>query len=155
MTVTVTRKFEFDYAHRVLGHEGKCRHLHGHRGVAEVTVTAPALDSLGRVIDFSRLKELVGQWIDDNWDHNILLNMNDPLVKLTINDDDNLGKVFSGKCPYMTYGNPTAENMAKGLYDAAKRVLKGTGMEVVEVVIWETPNCKATYRPRPDNSQGG
>ena len=53
---TITKKLEFDYGHRVLGHEGKCRHLHGHRGVAEVTVYAPSLDNLGRVVDFGAIK---------------------------------------------------------------------------------------------------
>lgn len=60
----IMRKFEFDYAHRVLGHESKCKHLHGHRGVAEVIVSSPGLDSLGRIIDFGIVKQRVGKWID-------------------------------------------------------------------------------------------
>src|SRR5436853_739224 len=104
--ITITRRFEFDYGHRVLGHEGKCRHLHGHRGVAEVTVQGLELDSLGRVIDFSVLKREVGEWIDNNWDHNILLNTQDPLWQEV--PEESL--IFANRRPFL-FGNrnPTAE----------------------------------------------
>src|SRR5262245_52482042 len=74
-----TRKLEFDAGHRVLGHGGKCRHLHGHRYVAEVTCYAEELDKLGFVVDFSVIKTVVGDWIDENFDHNMILNPKDPL----------------------------------------------------------------------------
>ena len=57
--IEITRRLEFDAGHRVLGHEGKCKNLHGHRYSAEITVTAPDLDGLGRVIDFGVIKEKV------------------------------------------------------------------------------------------------
>ena len=37
--ITCTRKIEFDYGHRVFKHGSKCKHIHGHRGVIEVTAT--------------------------------------------------------------------------------------------------------------------
>ena len=74
MRRTCTRKIEFDSAHRVMKHESKCRHLHGHRYVAEITAAADGLDDLGRVIDFSVLKSVVGGWVDDAWDHGTLAN---------------------------------------------------------------------------------
>ena len=64
MARTCTRKLEFDAAHRVMEHESKCRHLHGHRYVAEVTVATSELDGLGRVLDFGLLKTELGGWID-------------------------------------------------------------------------------------------
>jgi len=67
--IRITRKIEFDSGHRVLGHEGKCAHLHGHRYVAEITVESAGLDSLGRVVDFSVIKEKVGKWVDENWEY--------------------------------------------------------------------------------------
>ena len=81
----ITKKIEFDYGHRVLGHEGKCCYLHGHRGVAEVTVCAVddgGVDDLGRVVDFGVVKEVIGGWIDEKWDHNFLLHKDDPLCAL-------------------------------------------------------------------------
>ena len=76
----ITRKIEFDAGHRVYGHEGKCAHLHGHRYVAEITVQAEELDGIGRVIDFGAVKKVMKEWIDMCWDHNTLLNADDPLA---------------------------------------------------------------------------
>jgi 6-pyruvoyltetrahydropterin/6-carboxytetrahydropterin synthase len=137
----ITRKIEFDAGHRVVGHESKCAHLHGHRYVAEVTVQACKLDEIGRVVDFSCIKTVVGSWIDDNWDHNMILNVSDPLISRGIDR-----KIFGDKDPYlMSNGNPTAENMAEELFKVAKRLLVGYGVEVVHVRIYETPNCWSDY----------
>ena len=135
----ITRRFEFDYGHRVLGHEGKCKHLHGHRGVAEVTVSSPELDDLGRVLDFSVVKELVGKWIDENWDHNFLGHPDDPLF-------EDVAAVFGYKAPYMMpNGNPTAENMVAVLFDVADSILSPMGLKVVSCRFYETPNCRADH----------
>ena len=149
---TVTRKLEWDAGHRVLNHGSKCRHLHGHRFVAEVTVTAPELDGLGMVIDFSVLKEKVGDWIDRCWDHNMMLHPDDPLVdlyKCSAEPDSVVhyaAEVFAGKAPYiMKSGNPTAENIACELFHKATELLTGTGITVLRVKIAETPNCWAEY----------
>jgi 6-pyruvoyltetrahydropterin/6-carboxytetrahydropterin synthase len=133
---SITRKIEFDAGHRVLGHEGKCRHLHGHHYVAEVTVEGAELDSLGRVIDFSILKQRVGGWIDENWDHNFLVHPEDPLRTIRT------GKVFAGRELYvMLNGNPTAENMAAELFEVATMLLPE--LKVTHVRLYETPNCWA------------
>src|SRR5262249_22784820 len=55
--ITATRRIQFAAGHRVFGHEGKCRYLHGHNFVALVTAAADDLDAVGRVIDFGVLKE--------------------------------------------------------------------------------------------------
>lgn len=138
--ITITRKFEFDSAHRVLGHEGKCRHLHGHRYVAEVTIQAPELDPLGRVIDFGVVKQIIGGWIDQNWDHNALLHCQDPLLQ---SRDQN--RLFGGRTPYiMAYGNPTAENIASALFHISQASLPSE-LTVTHVRVYETPNCFADY----------
>lgn len=138
---TITRRLEFDYAHRVIGHEGKCRHLHGHRGVAEVTVQAPGLDEVGRVIDFGAVKQLVGSWVDEHWDHNALLRHDDPLLA-----DPVQAVRLCGRQPYVMSGNPTAENIAQELFRIASALLPAQ-LKVVRVRIWETPNCCADYTP--------
>lgn len=140
--ITITRRMEFDAAHRVLGHEGKCKHLHGHRYVAEVTIRAPELDGLGRVIDFGVVKEIVGKWVDDNWDHNTLLNASDPLLLVA-----GQGRTpdLIGRKPYvMAYGNPTAENIAAALFNVSRAILP-EAFTVTHVRIYETPNCFADY----------
>lgn len=145
--VSVTRKLEFDAGHRVWGHGGKCRHLHGHRYVCEVTVEADRLNSLDMVIDFSVVKAKVGGWIDNEWDHNILLSPEDPLLSFasghpTLSPD----ALWQGKPPYiMKAGNPTAEKIAEELFVQASRLLSSDGISVTNVRVWETPNCYADF----------
>lgn len=145
MKTQITRRLEFDAGHRVLGHEGKCKHLHGHRYRAEITVSALGLDDLSRVVDFSVVKTKVGKWIDTHWDHNILLNPNDPLLKLDPNTDSS--GIWAGKCPYIMDDNenPTAEVIAKHLFNKSVELLEHEGLTVERVRIYETPNCWADY----------
>ena len=44
--IVCVRKIEFDSAHRLINHEGKCRMFHGHRYVIEASFTAKKLDEL-------------------------------------------------------------------------------------------------------------
>ena len=137
MATTITRKLEWDSGHRVLGHGGKCRHLHGHRYVAEVTVEASNLDQLGMVVDFSTVKTLVGKWIDDNWDHNLLLHSDDPQWEHLVLTEE--------RPPYcMGQENPTAENIARHLATVARELL-GPSLTIKRVRIYETPNCWADW----------
>ena len=151
--IEITRRLEFDAGHRVLGHEGKCKNLHGHRYSAEITVTAPDLDGLGRVIDFGVIKEKVGKWIDENWDHNMLLHPDDPLVEATIKlnkiepiDHEAAAweDVVFGRLPFLfpTDTNPTAENIASVLFQKCCQLLPTT-LRVTNVRIYETPNSWA------------
>lgn len=137
MPTTCTRKLEFDAAHRVMEHESKCRHLHGHRYVVEVTVTAESLDALGRVIDFGVLKAELGSWIEEHLDHGTILNEAD--VELIDFCRSRGWKVFT------LPGNPTAENIAHLLFDTAMALFGGR-CEVTRIRVRETPNCWADYR---------
>lgn len=139
----ITRRLEFDAGHRVLGHGGKCRHLHGHRYRAEITVgPTRGLDELGMVIDFGLVKELVGAWIDTNWDHNMILHPEDPL-RYFLDDSERQEErepyVMPEEC------NPTAENLAIVLFHKSRELLTPQEMRVRRVRIYETPNCWADY----------
>lgn len=136
--ITITRKLEFDAGHRVMNHESKCATLHGHRYVVEIVATAPELDSLGRVIDFSVLKQKIGTWLDEQWDHNVIVFEQDLEVISA------LRSVPRKKDPWVAPFNPTAENMAKYLFNVVcPKLLKDTTVTVVKVIVWETPNCRA------------
>jgi 6-pyruvoyltetrahydropterin/6-carboxytetrahydropterin synthase len=147
--ITVTRKLEFDAGHRLLGHEGKCAHYHGHRFAVLITVQTdpdlqPGLDSVGRVIDFGCIKEKVGYWIDEKLDHNMILHRDDPLRSFL--DYGIVGGY--GKKPYiMPNGeNPTSENIAKLICDESFNLLPKEVL-VTQVEVYETPNCSAIYVP--------
>lgn len=139
--ITCTRRLEADIAHRVLNHESKCAHLHGHRYVFEITAVLPTvsgLDPIGRVIDFSVLKEKVGGWIDREWDHNTLVYENDIAMICAFNA---LQRHSGNRDPFLTEFNPTAENIADHLLRVVcPRVLADTGVTVTKVKVYETPN---------------
>ncbi len=138
MNVTVTRILEFDAAHRVMNHESKCSTLHGHRYQVEVTAEAEQLDTIGRVIDFSILKGRIGTWIDEHWDHNSIIFEEDAETLKA------LRWIPRKKEPFSAPWNPTAENMATYLLNVVcPRELKGAGVMVTKIRIWETPNCYA------------
>lgn len=61
----------FDAAHYLPHHTGKCKNMHGHRWVVEVEFEGPLDGHSGMVLDFSLLKDLVGQTIDE-LDHTVL-----------------------------------------------------------------------------------
>ena len=131
---SVTRELTFCYGHRLLDYAGKCRHLHGHNGRAVITLAAADLDALGMVMDFSRLKAVVGAWIDEHLDHKMLLHHDDPALPLL----RQLGEPL-----YVLDVNPTAENIARLIFDYTA----GQGFPVVEVKLWETESCFASYSP--------
>lgn len=141
-TITCTRRFSFDAAHRVLEHESKCKYLHGHRWEVEITCSAPRLDNLGRVIDFGEIKRIVGMWIDESWDHNLILNGSDPLLDLPA---EHFTAVLMGRGPYILHCNPTAENLASHLHEISSELLNDMGVKVSRVRVYETPNCYADY----------
>jgi 6-pyruvoyltetrahydropterin/6-carboxytetrahydropterin synthase len=129
----VSREIAFCYGHRLLNYDGKCRHLHGHNGLAVITLEAPELDARGMLVDFSEIKRDVQLWIDENLDHNLLLCKDDPILPVLQRQ---------GERVFVMTSNPTAENIAKLIFDRAK----DAGLPVVEVTLWETPKCNAVYR---------
>ncbi len=148
----IIREFQFDYGHRVLGHEGRCKYLHGHRAMVEVAFEAPALDALGRVIDFGVLKTTIGGWINSNLDHNMILNDQDPLAfawnnnaLLSSNPPVRAKEILGARFPYFLKDkNPTAEVLAEEIYNAAA-IRIAPSIRIVQVRFWETPSCSALY----------
>jgi len=130
----VSREIDFCYGHRLLNYEGKCRYLHGHNGKAVISIESDKLDDRGMVLDFSDIKQVVSKWIDDNLDHRMILNRKDPVVPVLEEMNEPLHLIDS---------NPTAESIARLIYDYTA----SQGFPVVEVLLWETPKCFATYRP--------
>lgn len=156
---SISRKFDFDAAHRVYGHESKCANLHGHRYVAWVHVQrrrpeeSDKLDHCSRLIDFGVIKNIIGKWIDEQWDHNTLLSKEDPLARWLDTEDQWPGvDPFPSKTLYiMKNGNPTAENIAKELLEQSNILLGITcSLYVWKVEVFETPNCSAIYESHAD-----
>lgn len=139
MSVTCTRRLEFDYGHRLLRHEAKCAHVHGHRGVVEVECSAPALDAVGRVIDFSEVKRVVGGWIDERWDHAFIVGWEDTAMIDFLHGQ--------AQRHFVLEAEPTAENLAAHLGVVAGDLLRPLGISVMRLRLYETPNGWAEWRP--------
>lgn len=136
---TAERYHDISCGHRVVGHENKCRFLHGHNYRITFTLGAPALDHIGRVLDFSVIKEKLCMWLEYNYDHKFLVWEQDPMLEAL--------KQLSEESLCITDFNPTAENIAQYLMDVvAVNQLAGTGCVLVECKVEETRKCSATVK---------
>ena len=117
----ITVENDFSSAHRLREYEGKCSSLHGHNWKVQLTVRAARLDERGISIDFGQLKRLLAELVS-RYDH-VDLNQTPPFDKI----------------------NPTAENIARTLFEAARGELP-VGVEVDRIVIWESEKNRVEYR---------
>ena len=137
----VTKRLEIDAGHRLLNHAGKCKNVHGHRYAFEVTfelVKSAVLDASGILIDFGTIKDTLGQWLNDTLDHAFIVQEGDVLRPVI------LGLKLK---VYAMPDAPTAENLAKHVFDRAQLCL-GKFDKVVKVVrvrCYETPTSYADY----------
>lgn len=134
------KQISFCAGHRLMNHGGKCENLHGHNYVAQIHVTGRETDSVGRVVDFGLLKSLFKTWIDDHWDHSMILWDRD---EQAINAIRAVEPWRLHELPY----NPTAENMARYLLEVVSPELISKipdyDVQVSKVVIWETETSSA------------
>jgi 6-pyruvoyltetrahydropterin/6-carboxytetrahydropterin synthase len=128
------RYHDISTGHRVPGHEGACKNLHGHNYRIHFTVEAPELDALGRVIDFGVIKSTLCQWLEENWDHRFLVWTDDPWREALMQLDPMVLEV-----PFC----PTAENLALHLLNVIGPKLLPEGLILRSVLIEETRKCSA------------
>ena len=120
MHARLTRTFRFEAAHWLPtfpeGH--KCRRLHGHSFHVDVVVEGEVDPAKGYLIDFGELREAVRP-LEEKLDHRLL------------NDVEGLE-------------NPTAENLAKWVYDRL-----GPSLPILAAVrVRETCTSEAEYSGR-------
>ena len=148
MKQTAERYHDISTGHRVVGHENKCRHLHGHNYRIHFVCEAAELDTVGRVIDFGVIKEKLCMWVENNWDHKFLAWVHDPVMMLASERMVQEGvkeDLFNGSLVFTPF-NPTAENMARYLVEViGSQQLAGTGVTLTSVRIEETAKCSASF----------
>ena len=106
-------------AHFLRGYPGKCKDMHGHTWKVEVFLQKNDLNELGMVEDFAVLKKNFKKFLE-GLDHKCL------------NDLE-----------YFKEINPTAENIAKYIYDHFQ--VQAGGLNVVKVQVWESDLASASY----------
>ena len=139
----IIRRIEWDSMHRIPGHEGKCAAFHGHRYAAEIAVSSAGLDQLGRVIDFSVVKAVIGGWVDKNWDHTAILHKSDPSPACAGISEANSQ---AGRPVYLLDVPPTVEYIVAELARVATDLLEPYEISLAWIRVWETPNCSAVWK---------
>ena len=114
-------KQTFSAAHKIDGHPGKCAYLHGHNWTVEMAVSSLKLNELGIAIDFSTMKALAKPVIEE------------------------LDHCYLNELPYFQTCFPTAENVARYIYEVLEKSFDDRGVVLDEVIIWETDGCGVKY----------
>lgn len=123
---TIFKDHTFSAAHSIRGHQGECRHLHGHNYRVRVHATAQVLDEVGMVVDFADLKRLVAEVLDP-FDHRVI-----------------------NEVPPFDVVNTTAELIARHAAEEVDRRLVdrfGGRVRVARVEVWESETACAIYQP--------
>jgi 6-pyruvoyltetrahydropterin/6-carboxytetrahydropterin synthase len=132
MQTYIKKEFRFEYGHRLLNHPTKCKNIHGHnqRVIIYARSKTNKLNDLGMVIDFNDLKEGIGKWIDEHWDHALIFNKDDVEIKKMF--ENTSFKTY--KMPY----NPTAENMSLYLIEIICPYLyRESDIEIFKIEVYE------------------
>lgn len=141
--ISVERYHDISCGHRVVGHESKCAHLHGHNYRVTFYCRAEKLDKVGRVIDFSVIKSRLCVYLEMNLDHKFLVWCEDPMREELIVLDKKFTP-FPYSVRLMPF-NPTAENLADWfLRTIGPLQLEGTGVTLYKCTVLETRKCAAT-----------
>ncbi len=107
----------FDAAHCLPDYQGSCRRLHGHTYRVRAAFRFSSVENTGMAFDFRKAKDLLNE---------------------TLNYMDHQ---YINELPEFSIQNPTAENIAKLIFDK----LKAENPQVYSVSVWETPTSCATY----------
>ena len=155
--LTVTRKFEFEMAHYLPYHQGRCGHLHGHSYKMEVTVTNKDTNSItassnsrdpaeGMIVDFQVLKQIVTTEILDIYDHSFTVwegAITNPSLSEYIDNENNDPNNRINCVDY----NPTVENMSIRFGNILSEALAAKNLKLVKLRLYETSNSYADYYP--------
>ena len=112
----------FSAAHFLQGYMGDCARMHGHNWKVSLTVGANSLVEIGLCMDFKDIASILDE-IVDSFDHRVLNDL----------------KILNG-C------NPTAENLARIIFDLCVEKIKHEDIEVLSVTVAESDRYRVTYK---------
>lgn len=139
---TATKEFRFEAGHCLDGHKGKCKNLHGHNYVVEVTLGAEELNKMEMVEDFYDIA-LFAKPFFESFDHAFIYNTN---------AKDSFEHEIAEVCykhnrkvrefPFRA----TAENMSRYFYQKLNEMIgEGKSFKVAAVKVYETATSYAVY----------
>lgn len=112
---------DFSAAHRLPRSGGKCDRLHGHNWKVEARIGADELNDKGMVFDFHDLRDLVRSVLED------------------------LDHTYLNEHPAFEHNDPTAENLARHIYESLAARLAAYPIRLRQVRVWESETTAATY----------
>ena len=171
---TITREMGFDYGHRVMTHQSRCKNVHGHRGTIEATCEGASLHESGEqtdmILDFGFLKEVLMAVVDESIDHGFIGFIGDDVVMemfspykaadaqkqweeallLSMGDKgfhlttDTRG----GSKLYVVDFIPTSERLAEHFFKRLQKPIEERSLgkaKLTNLRFWETPNCYSDF----------
>lgn len=137
---TLKANAAFDSAHFLMGYDGKCRNIHGHRWVIEAEFSGDMLQEQGSqrgmLLDFTDCKHALRS-LADSYDHALICE------KGSLRTETAQALRADGFAMIEVPFRPTAECFAKAFYDT----LVDHGLPVSRVTVYETPDNGASYAP--------
>jgi len=121
--LVITKHFDFEAAHRLPFHNGKCKRPHGHSYhlavslIGDIQEDTDANVASGMVLDFGEVSSSVKAIIGESLDHYDL--------NITVHD------------------NPTAERILAWIVEKLYDVF---GVMLYEVTLWETKTASVTWK---------
>jgi len=117
---TIRVETRFRASHQLILPDGQKEPLHHHDWLASADVSSERLDNMGVVMSFQKLKAMLDS---------------------AVADFDNAAIEAVG---YFQQNNPSAENVAKYIYDKLRAGLPD-GVKLRNVRVIEEPGCSATF----------
>ena len=132
LNITIKTKCDFDAAHRLIGYEGACSRIHGHKWVVEVSVSGKRFqrNEIGILMDFKTIKSVI-----DKFDHKTILADDPSNFEIGVVLED----MFEGQVIWLE-SNPTAENLAMYFW---KEFHKIDNRFKYHIKVWESPTSSA------------
>ena len=117
----------FSAAHSIEGYPGECANIHGHNYTVKAVVECEKLDKIGLGIDFKILKTYLKE-----------------VLKTLDHTELNKISVFRERG---IFANPSAENIARYIFQELKERLKEPSVRLSKIVITETEGASVAYSP--------
>lgn len=110
-------KHNMEIAHRLYFMPGKCQQIHGHSMHVRLTLHGhPDTNGVFEGLDFSDVKKRFRKYLDENFDHRLILNERDPFAKpLVFQTGPGLVDIMNATLPGLVtiQGDPTTENLVQ------------------------------------------
>jgi 6-pyruvoyltetrahydropterin/6-carboxytetrahydropterin synthase len=132
--------------HRQWRDEGHCKFAHGYGRYVKLTFACKSLDDKMWCMDFGGLR-FVKQWLEEQWDHRMLIASNDPLLSEWL-IMDKLGGIHINIMDVDKGWGPGIEGSCKFVFDTLNPLIKEKTNDRVwirEVEIYEHENNSAAY----------